>query len=195
MPDESQMRGTGTDASEILRRRAAELAQPASIKDTDSQNEWGDVLVVRVGKDRLCIPTRFVREVAVLGRVLALPGLPDFYAGVSSLHSHVYAVVDGARLFGLGRTINENAGEAPVQGVILQGPDPESPETEFALVVDDVSGVVTVKAADVSAVPEGMTERLERYGYAMVRAAGEYCLVLDMEKVLSDDALRVDGAQ
>lgn len=180
--------------ADILRRRADELAQPTTQQETDARDEWGDVLMVRAGQDRLCLPTRFVSEVALLGQVLPLPGVPDVYNGVASLRSRIYAVMDAARLFGLSRTADEAGHDAPVHAVIVHGPDPEAPETEFALVVDAVFGVFGVKAADVSAVPDGITRQLERYAFAMVRAAGEYGLALDMEKLLSDEELRVDIA-
>ncbi len=192
--NESDACSLSPSTADILRRRAIELAKPTAQSQANIEDEWGDVLVVRVGRETLCLPTRFVNEVTILGQVLPLPGLPESYNGVASLRSSIYAVVDASRMFGLNRAVDGTGHDGAMHGVIVQGPDPESPETEFVLVVDAVDGVFGVKAADISAVPEGITKQLERYAFAMAKAAGEYGLVLDMAKLLSDEELRVEIA-
>lgn len=192
--NESDVCSTCPSTADILRRRAIELAKPTTQSQANLQDEWGEVLLVRVGRETLCLPTRFVNEAAMLEQVLPLPGLPESYNGVASLRSSIYAVVDASRLFGLNRTMDGRGQDGTMHGVIVQGPDPEAPETEFVLVVDAVDGVFGVKAADVCAVPEGITKQLERYAFAMAKAAGEYGLVLDMAKLLSDEELRVEIA-
>lgn len=185
----------GGSDEDALRRRATELAKPAAANVADLRDEWGDVLLVRVGMDNLCLPTHYVQEVAVLDNPLPLPGLPDFYTGVASLRSRIYAVIDAARLFGLSRSRDASAPAGVVQGVIVQGPDPESPATEFALAVDAVEGVFSVKARNVSAVPEGVADRLAPYAYALVEVTAGHGLVLDMPTLLADKTLRADIAQ
>lgn len=179
---------------DLLRRRAEELARPAAPNVANLHEEWGDVLLVRVGQDSLCLPTHYVQEVAVLDNPLPLPGLPDFYTGVASLRSRIYAVVDAARLFGLSRSFDASATTGVVQSVIVQGPDPDSPATEYALAVDAVEGVFSVKARNVSAVPEGVSDRLSPYAYALVEVTAGHGLVLDMPKLLADETLRADIA-
>lgn len=110
------------------------------------------VLVFRLGKEWLGLPTGSVSEVVPPRRVHRLPHrTAGALAGIANVHGRLHPCVDLSRVLG----IEETAGlgpDGPAARMLVVGRGRRHAE-QFVLQVDEVSGLASVARAAVRAVP------------------------------------------
>lgn len=126
------------------------------------------------------LPLAHVREIIEFGTLTSVPRMPAFVRGVMNLRGSVLPVVDlGARL-GLGAS--EVSRKTCV--VILEVSDGATTMMVGAM-VDAVSEVVEIAAAEIQRAPEFGTGIAERFVRGMVRAEDRFTILLEASSVLS----------
>jgi purine-binding chemotaxis protein CheW len=172
----SQTSGAGR-YEEVLRRRAAALAR--SIEGHEARKREMLVVVVAMGRERLGIPIHGVREIVRKGRVVMLPGQPDWVRGVTSVRGEIVSVVDLAAWLEMGRTDDAEL------VVVLEGS-----RGPVALLVDTVMGLREVFEDELVS---GLGAAGEE-GRPIVATTRDLVSVLDLDRVMANDALVAGGA-
>jgi len=135
-------------------------------------------LIARIGGTPCAVPLASVLETLRPLPVETLAGVPSFMAGLAIIRGVPVPVVSGNYLMGgppnpIGRWLVLRAGSHRV-----------------ALAVDDVAGILPLRAAEVNAMPP-----LMRQGSALVADIGtrdgELLLVLDATRILPDELFEV----
>jgi chemotaxis signal transduction protein len=164
----------GYDA--ILARRAAALARLGD--QSGMRRVEVRVVVVTAGRERVGIPIDGVREIVRVGRVMALPGLPSWVRGVTSVRGEIVSVVDLSAW--LQRGCADDAGFVAV----LDGP-----RGPVAFLIDDVVGLRDVLAEELAS---GLRGDEDRRG-PIAATTRDLVSVLDLDAMMGGDGLVASG--
>jgi purine-binding chemotaxis protein CheW len=117
-----------------------------------------------------------VREIIGLQHITRVPRMPASMLGVINLRGAVIPVVDLRRRFGIGSV--KTTDRTCIIVVHAAG-------VEFGVMVDRVSEVADVSAADVEPAPEFGGDVDTRFLLGLAKSAGGVKLLLDIDRVLS----------
>lgn len=123
-----------SDGSEVLARRARELAAPLSAPVEGAHRE---VLVVRLGGEKLGIPVEEVVELGACPAFTPVPAGPAHLLGLIYLRGSLMRLVDVRAMLGL-----DQGGPLPREMVVLAGGGMPT-----GLAVDAIVGVASVKGS------------------------------------------------
>jgi purine-binding chemotaxis protein CheW len=174
--DELQL--SAAEVRAILADRATKLAR-AYAQTSDSHASEVQLIAFGRGDQRYGVELRHLTEIRPLADLTPVPGLPAYYSGVIQLRGEIVAVMDIAALFG------GEAADAPEErfAVVVAAGDVAS-----ALLADSVDDVLELAPELVHPPLATFTDSRERY----IRGLTEDALaILDVEKLLGDDWLRV----
>lgn len=161
----------------LVARPAAPAAQAA---------EQQQYLTFSLGEEMFAIGILAIREIIEYGQVTEVPMTPPFIRGVINLRGAVVPVIDLAVRFG--RPPRENTRRTCIVIVELES---ERGRQDMGVVVDAVSEVLEIGAADIEPPPEfGARIRLD-FIAGMARIEGRFVVVLATERVLSVDEVAV----
>jgi chemotaxis signal transduction protein len=178
---EAQGKPSPEAARRILEERARKLAQPTA--EAESGPEALEMLVFSRAGERYGVEPAHVVEVLPLTRPTPLPGARPFLVGVIHHRGEVRAVFDLRRL--LGPQGPGNAGAKPEGCVVAV----EVRGMSFGLLVDDVTGMVQVKAPEVS--PANAASRDGRVAWIRGTTGGMVSVV-DLDALAQDPRITVN---
>jgi len=158
---------TPEDTAQVLRRRAEALARPPLAETSPGEGRI-EILVVEVADERYGLEARHVREVAAVGHLTRVPGVPPALLGVVNHRGRILPLFDVRRLLDLpsdarppvafvavevaakrfGLAINAVTGIAALAASELFGPSPAAPGGRRAVraVTRDMVGVIDLDA-------------------------------------------------
>lgn len=166
------------DAEAILYFRA-ELLAAAAVQQQD-QTGWIEVIIVGLAGESFAIETEVVQEVIRPPSLAALPGTPDYVAGVMNFHGVPLLVVDGRVLLGL-----DSAGTTEAARVVVIGKG----RAEFCLLTDSTENVTKLDVSRISDTPESLPEETRRWVRGVTSDA---IIVFDTASLLEDPRLWID---
>lgn len=148
--------------------------------------EQQQYLTFLLGDEMFAIGILAVREIIEYGQLTEVPMTPPFIRGVINLRGAVVPVVDLAVRFG--RPPREATKRTCI--VIIEV-DTANGAQDMGVVVDAVSEVLEVPAADIEPPPEfGARIRID-FIAGMGKIAGKFVVILDANRVLSIDEVSV----
>lgn len=157
-----------------LRQRADQYAQPLKQADTAPEERLAMVTFDAAG-ERYGIDVLHVRGVRLLPRVTPLPGLPRFYPGVVNLRGQIVTVLDLHRFF------NPGSSEIfPLRELVLV----QSDDLMLGILAEHVHGVESLSRHAIQPV------EYIQYAHGVTI---DQRVILDIERLLSDDRLIVSG--
>jgi purine-binding chemotaxis protein CheW len=168
------LEGEGYEA--ILARRAATLAR--SPDEHAARRIAVRVVVVAAGGERVGIPIHGVREIVRAGRVMALPGLPSWAKGVTSVRGEIVSVVD------LAAWLHQGGAEDAAFIAVLDGP-----RGPVAFLIDEVLGLREVLAEELAS---GLGGDDDRRG-PIAATTRDLVSLLDLDAMTRGDALVASG--
>lgn len=125
-----------------------------------------------------------VREIIEYDTVTTVPNTPAWISGVTNLRGRVVAVVDLAVKFGLPQSRISKFSCVIITDVMLQG------ETvTMGVLADAVSQVIDLSAEEIESTPPFGTRVKTEYLLGMGAMGKKFCLILDIDKVLSADEI------
>jgi purine-binding chemotaxis protein CheW len=146
-------------------------------------------LAFELGGDCYALAIQRVREIVEYTPPTRVPGTPPFVRGVMNLRGSVVPVIDLARKLGLD--------SPPVTrrtcSVILEI-DNEGERLVMGLVVDSVSDVLELTAAEIAPPPPFGTRVKLDYLRGLTKRGGGFTLVIDIDRVLSAEELAITAA-
>ncbi|CAK0756990.1 purine-binding chemotaxis protein CheW [Gammaproteobacteria bacterium] len=119
-----------------------------------------------------------VQEVLRVTEIAPVPGSPDYVLGIINLRGNVVTVIDARRRFNLAQREPDDASRI----VII-----EAEKQVVGILVDSVAEVVDLRASEIETAPNVGNEETSRYILG-VSSRGDVLLILvDLNKLLSDD--------
>jgi purine-binding chemotaxis protein CheW len=168
---------------QVLRARAAALARPLAEPAEDGGADAIEVLAFEVGGERYAVATGWVAQASAMPPLTALPGVPNYVAGIVPWRGQVLAAVDLRSLLALPLTRLAD----PAGLVVLQGAD-----MEFGLLADAIVGVQRYPQARLERSLPGL-ENI-RPGY-LLGVTPDRTAILDAAALLADTRLVVHVGQ
>jgi purine-binding chemotaxis protein CheW len=170
-------------ARDVLEERARELARPL---EEEEQGESSSLLVLGVGAERYGIDITTVQETRPLEQIAPLPNTPPFWRGLVNVRGRLCPVLD------LGRYLQvPDAGPAgPAEHDVRMLVVVVAAGLTVALVVDSVGEIRRVPDGSVKPSP---AEAPGAAGRAVVGVTPDLVSVLDVEELLGDQSLIVQG--
>lgn len=148
--------------------------------------EQQQYLTFSLGEEMFAIGILAIREIIEYGQVTEVPMTPPFIRGVLNLRGAVVPVIDLAVRFG--RTPRENTRRTCIVIVEQEG---EHGRQDMGVVVDAVSEVLEIPAAEIEPPPEfGSRIRLD-FIAGMGKVNGRFVVILDSTRVLSVEEVAV----
>ncbi len=143
--------------------------------DKDQVLQW---VTYRLGEETYGINVMQVQEVLRYTEIAPVPGAPDYVLGIINLRGNVVTVIDTRARFGLmpaDTTDNTRI-------VII-----ESDEQVVGILVDSVAEVVYLKSSEIDSAPNVGTEESAKFIQGVSNRDGELLILVDLNKLLSDD--------
>lgn len=135
----------------------------------------GEEYAVNIGK---------VKEIVEYEAVTTVPNTPSWIRGVTNLRGAVVPVVDLAVKFGLPGSAISKFSCIVISEILFQG------ETlTMGVLADSVSQVVELSAGEIEPAPPFGTRVKTEYLLGMGPFGKKFCLILDIDKVLSADEI------
>ena len=118
-----------------------------------------------------------VQEVLRVTEIAPVPGAPDYVLGIVNLRGNVVTVIDTRTRFGLPTTERDDASRI----VII-----ESEEQVVGMLVDSVAEVVELRQSEIDAAPNTGNEESSRYIQGVASRDDDLLIVVDLNKLLSE---------
>jgi purine-binding chemotaxis protein CheW len=163
-------------AAEILRARA----RAAALETPDAVEATLSVIEFALADERYAFEMSFVTKVHPLEQLTALPGTPDFLAGVINVRGRIVAVMDLKRFFEL-----PEKGITDLHRVIVVN----YRDVELGILADNVTGTREISLARLQ--PPLPTLTGVRAGY-LKGISDDRLIVLDAARMLTDPKIIID---
>ncbi|HHH40196.1 MAG TPA: chemotaxis protein CheW [Sedimenticola sp.] len=125
-----------------------------------------------------------VQEVLRVGEVAPVPGAPSYVLGIINLRGNVVTVIDTRGRFGLPPGEIDDA----TRIVII-----ESEQQVMGILVDSVAEVVELQNSEIDSTPNVGNEESARYIQGVATKEGQLLIVVDLNKLLTEEELNEVG--
>ena len=132
----------------------------------------------RLGDETYAINVMQVQEVLRMTEIAPVPGAPDFVLGIINLRGNVVTVIDARARIGL----PSKEFDDDTRIVIIEA----GPQV-VGIVVDSVAEVMYVKEAEVEAAPAVGNDESSKYIQGVVSRDGAITILMDLNKLLTDE--------
>ena len=152
----------------------------ASSPSLKADERGGKYLTFLIGAEEFGVGVLQVREIMGIQEITAVPRTPAYLKGVINLRGKVIPVVDLRLKFGL-PGIDYTQRTCIIVVLVKGGPA----SLLMGIIVDEVSEVLTLAAADIEDTPEFGANVSTNYILGMAKIKGEVKILLDIDKVLT----------
>ncbi|MEW7978323.1 MAG: chemotaxis protein CheW [gamma proteobacterium symbiont of Phacoides pectinatus] len=122
-----------------------------------------------------------VQEVLRVGEIAPVPGAPEYFLGIINLRGTVVTVLDGRSRFGLPEVERD-----PANRIVIIESDGEV----TGILVDRVAEVKEIALPEITPAPNIGSGGCSRYIEGVVSREGELLVVVDLNRLLSDEEWR-----
>ncbi len=147
--------------------------------EMSEDTQHGRFLAFALGDETFCIEIRFVTEIIGIQPVTRIPEVPLFIKGIINLRGRIIPVIDMRLKFGK-EAIPYNDRTC----IIVV----ETKTLSVGFIVDNVAEVVTIDDENIAPPPDVRVGMQNRYIQGIGKVGNEVKLLLDCERLLSDDA-------
>ena len=151
-------------------------------KQSASKTEAADVILqwvtFKLQEETYGINVMQVQEVLRYTEIAPVPGSPDYVLGIINLRGNVVTVIDTRSRFGL------EPGEVTDNSRIVII---EAEKQVIGILVDSVAEVVYLKASEIDTAPNVGTDESARFIQGVSNRDGELLILVDLNKLLSDE--------
>lgn len=145
---------------------------------TDANDEVLQWVTFKLEKETYGINVMQVQEVLRYSEIAPVPGAPLYVLGIINLRGNVVTVIDTRSRFGLESCdITDNT-----RVVVI-----ESEKQVIGILVDSVAEVVYLKASEIDDAPNVGNEESAQFIQGVSNRDGELLILVDLDKLLSDD--------
>jgi len=126
-----------------------------------------------------------VQEVLRMTEIAPVPGAPHYVLGIINLRGNVVTVIDSRKRFGL----PEKEPDEATRIVIIEAGD-----NVVGILVDSVAEVVDLRTDDIETAPNVGTDESSKYIQGVSSVSEELLILVDVNKLLSDEEWNEVGA-
>lgn len=119
-----------------------------------------------------------VQEVLRVTEIAPVPGAPDYVLGIINLRGNVVTVIDTRRRFGLVPVEMDDS----TRIVII-----EAEKQVVGILVDSVAEVVEMRASEIEQAPNVGNDESSRYIQGVASRDGRLLILVDLNKLLTED--------
>tara|TARA_B100000700_G_C15035704_1_gene852696 strand:- start:2003 stop:2524 length:522 start_codon:yes stop_codon:yes gene_type:complete len=149
-----------------------------SAKDVDSSDEVLQWVTFRLEEETYGINVMQVQEVLRYTEIAPVPGAPSYVLGIINLRGNVVTVIDTRSRFGLvDAEVTDNS-----RIVII-----EAEKQVIGILVDSVAEVVYLRSSEIDSAPNIGTEESAKFIQGVSNRYGELLILVDLNKLLSDE--------
>lgn len=149
--------------------------QTESKQAADQVLQW---VTFRLQEETYGINVMQVQEVLRYTEIAPVPGSPDYVLGIINLRGNVVTVIDTRARFGLPASeVSDNT-----RIVII-----EAEKQVIGILVDSVAEVVYLKQSEIDTAPNVGTDESARFIQGVANREGELLILVDLNKLLSDE--------
>jgi len=142
------------------------------------KNEHRQCVTFRLDDEIYGINVMLVQEVLRITDIAPVPGAPSYVVGIINLRGNVVTVIDTRMRFGLPpREMDDST-----RIVII-----EAEKQTVGIIVDSVSEVVDIYADEIETAPNVGNDETSRYIEGVVSRNDELLILVDLNKLLTDD--------
>ncbi len=146
--------------------------------ETESQAPMSQWVTFSLDEETYGINVMQVQEVLKVTEIAPVPGAPDYVLGIINLRGNVVTVVDTRRRFGLMPKESDDS----TRIVII-----EANKQVLGILVDSVAEVVEITADQIETAPQVGNEETSRYIQGVFSREGRLIILVDLNKLLSED--------
>lgn len=151
------------------------MQQEANKATDDSTHRW---VTFRLANEAYGINVTQVREVLRITEIAPVPGAPDYVIGIINLRGNVVTVMDTRKRFGLQPVDADEQSRIVIIEVDGQ---------EVGILVDSVAEVVDIRESAVEQAPSVGNDDASKYIQGVTSREGELLILVDLNKLLSED--------
>ncbi len=144
-------------------------------ENDDSIIQW---VTFHLENEKYGIKVMQVQEVLRMTEIAPVPGAPHYVLGIINLRGNVVTVIDTRRRFGLPDV--ENDDETRI--VIV-----EANNNVVGILVDSVAEVVDLKKSEIESTPNVGKDESSKYIQGVSSREGELLILVDVNKLLSEE--------
>lgn len=137
------------------------------------------VVVLHIGTEEYALPISQVREIIVYQGATKIPNSPSFMEGVINLRNKIIPVLDLGQKLCVKSNYNEEK-----SAVIV-----EIENQPVALIVDQVSDVITLEPQEIEVPPQGKNQRAHLRGIG--KKEGRLIILLQINKLFEQSQIEV----
>jgi len=141
----------------------------------DEVIQW---VTFRLDNEKYGIQVMSVQEVLRLTEIAPVPGAPDYVLGIINLRGNVVTVIDSRKRFGLGDKESDDS----TRIVII-----ESESQVVGIMVDSVAEVVDLRESEIDTAPNIGNDDSAKYIQGVSSQNEELLILVDVNKLLTDD--------
>jgi purine-binding chemotaxis protein CheW len=158
------------------------LANPISADAAKTDPRAGKYLTFQVGKEEFAVQVLHVREIMGVQEITAVPQMPNHVKGVLNLRGKVIPVVDLRLKFGMPELEYTQR-----TCIIVVQIECQTGRISTGIIVDGVSEVLTLQAADIEDTPDFGMGAATPYLLGLAKIKGKVKILLDINKVIQDE--------
>ncbi len=148
---------------------------------SNNSGAGGKYLTFSLGKEEYGLPVLKVREIIKVMDITQVPQVPSHVRGVINLRGRVIPVIDLRMKFGFAACEHTDQTCIIVVEVVHLG--------MIGVVVDAVSEVLNIPAADIDAAPDFGNNLMTDYILGLAKVKGTVKILLDLDRVLGAETL------
>ena len=146
--------------------------------DAVGNAEHRQCVTFRLDDETYGINVMLVQEVLRVTDIAPVPGAPGYVVGIINLRGNVVTVIDTRMRFGL----SPNEMNDSTRIVII-----ESEKQTVGIIVDSVSEVVDIYSNEIETAPNVGNDETARYIEGVVSRGEELLILIDLNKLLTED--------
>ena len=155
-----------------------------AIKAPVLQKEEAQYLTFLLGSEMFAIDILGIKEIIEYGSLTSVPMMPEFIRGVINLRGAVVPVVDLSARFG-----RASSAVTRRSCIVIIEADNEGEKQDIGVVVDAVSEVLEIPAAEIEPPPSFGARIRADFISGMAKVEGKFVIVLQVDRVLSVDEM------
>lgn len=144
----------------------------------NTKDEIVQWVTFRLDNEKYGIRVMQVQEVLRMTEIAPVPGAPDYVLGIINLRGNVVTVIDSRKRFGLSDTEADDS----TRIVII-----EAEKHVVGILVDSVAEVVDLNTSEIDAAPNVGNDDSSKYIQGVSSRDKELLILVDVNKLLSDD--------
>jgi len=149
-----------------------------SVADSAVRDAVIQLVTFRLKEETYGINVMQVQEVLRVSEIAPVPGAPSYVLGIINLRGNVVTVIDTRSRFGLPSKDIDDASRI----VII-----ESDKQVVGIMVDSVAEVVELRTSEVDSAPNVGNEESSRYIQGVASRDDDLLILVDLNKLLTDE--------